>query len=258
MPELPEVEWIRRELDARLTGLTLASVSGQFAPREAVGLTVESVDRRGKYLLVSFDPGAVVIHLGMTGQVHLDGIERRHERSRMNFGALTVTFVDPRGFGSVSWLDGHDTTLHHGLLARLGQEPLDEAFDVERAARILEGRDTPVKALLLDQRAIAGVGNYIADESLWRARVSPQARKITRVQARRLVKAVREVVADSLERGGVSIRDYQHADGSLGSMQDALAVYGRAGHECLECGRMLEKSVVAGRGTTWCPSCQKR
>lgn len=256
MPELPEVEYVRKEVSERYTGMTLIKSEGQYEVNEAVGETLERVDRKGKYLLLRFSEGWVVIHLGMTGQVHLRDTGLKHTRSVLRFDRGELAFVDPRGFGSVTWLPGEDLRAHPGLLGRLGPDPLSKEFSVREAAEILSGRDCAVKVALLDQKAVAGVGNYIADESLWRAQVNPARKDLDLTDSTRVVEAVLEVMHESLSMGGVSVKDYQHADGSKGSAEEMLAVYGRAGEPCERCGRELSKSTVGGRGTTWCGKCQ--
>ncbi len=257
MPELPEVEFIRRELSSTLVGQKLLTTWGIYDLSQAAGKEVEAVQRKGKYLLLRLRDGWVVCHLGMTGQIHLDKPEpEKHLKCVLQFQLNKVGFTDPRGFGSVSWLGGDDLSKAPGLLGRLGTDPLEKDFDKTGAGQLLSGRDTPVKAALLEQGAIPGVGNYIADEALWLAKVNPLSRHLSPAVGREIVSAVLEVMDKSLALGGVSMADYQHADGSKGSGAQALKVYGRSGKECLRCGQVLEKRRVSGRGTTWCGRCQ--
>ncbi len=261
VPELPEVETLVRQLRPLVEGAEILEVVGgshhrYASARAATGATVESVTRRGKYLLLGIGHGReLVLHLGMTGQL-LWGLEPRdHVHLGLRFPVGTLWFRDPRRFGRAVILHEGDrsslATLHH-----LGPEPDDPAFTVRRGEEHLLPAGAPVKARLLEQRLVAGVGNYIADEVLWRARVNPEARSVTRDQARRLHRALRKVIADSIAAGGVSERDYLHVDGSRGGYGEQLAAHGRAGLPCLRCDQVLVKSRVAGRGTVHCPGCQ--
>jgi formamidopyrimidine-DNA glycosylase len=261
VPELPEVETLARQLRPLIEGAEILEVVGgshhRYAPaRAVVGATVESLTRRGKYLLLGIGHGReLVLHLGMTGQLLWDREPRDHVHLGLRFPAGTLWFRDPRRFGRAELLHGGDrsalATLH-----QLGPEPDDPAFTTRRVEEYLLSEGSPVKARLLEQRLVAGVGNYIADEVLWRARVNPAARSITRDQARRLHRALRKVITDSVAAGGVSERDYVHVDGSRGGYAAQLAAHGRAGLPCLRCGQILLKSRVAGRGTVHCPRCQ--
>jgi formamidopyrimidine-DNA glycosylase len=266
VPELPEVETVRRGLEPVLVGRTFidggAHPSAKFnAATGAIDRTVRAVDRRGKYLLVGLDDGRrLVIHLGMTGQFRvLEGepTDDPHVRAWWLLDdGRTLEYRDVRRFGRIA-IVGQDLS---GLptLAALGPEPFDEAFTAEALWRDLNRSQARVKTQLLGQRVVAGVGNIYADEALWRARVHPASRRITRPGAARLRDAIRDVLAEGIERGGTTLRDYRTVDGGEGANQHRLDCYGRSGLPCVRCGAELRRSVLDGRGTTHCPTCQRR
>lgn len=271
MPELPEVETIRRQLAPLLTGAHVVDAWAFGSPKFtdatlAVGARVGDVRRRGKYLLVDlYDPGAVrpgrelVVHLGMTGRVGVDDVpEGPHLRARWDLDdGRAWWFHDVRRFGRLAVVPHGD---HRGLptLRDLGPEPWDPAFDGPALREFVNGRRRHVKTLLLSQRPVAGVGNIYADEALWRAGVHPAARRLTRSGAAALCTAVRAVLDEGLAHGGTTLRDYRDATGGSGDHQHHLDCYGRAGEPCRRCTTPLRRSVVDGRGTTWCPTCQRR
>ena len=262
MPELPEVETLARQLRPLIVGSTLERVERgthhRFRQaRSAAGSRVSGLERRGKYLVVHLEAGAeLVLHLGMTGQL-LWGVlpAGEHVHLGLVFSSGTLWFRDPRRFGRVAYLPDGDRS-GMGTLARLGPEPDSAEFTPARVRRFLGVSGAPVKARLLEQRLVAGVGNYVADEVLWRARVHPAARSVDPNAASRIHRAVRSVISESIRHGGVSERDYVHVDGSTGSFAEHLDAHGRAGLPCRRCGTLLVKSRVAGRGTVHCPTCQ--
>lgn len=266
MPELPEVETVRRGLEPTLAGRTLVSAgshpSAKFTPAlEAVGRSVDGIGRRGKYLLVALDDGRrLVIHLGMTGQLRVDPAGRSldpYDRAwwHLDDGRRFV-FRDVRRFGRLAVV-GDDLA---GLptLAALGPEPFDPAFTPLTLWSELRRSRIRVKTQLLGQRVVAGVGNIYADEALWRARLHPSARLVTRAAAARLHTGIVEVLAQGIENGGTTLRDYRTVDGGSGTNQHRLDCYGRAGRPCPRCATTMRRNVVDGRGTTWCPTCQRR
>jgi formamidopyrimidine-DNA glycosylase len=273
MPELPEVETIRASLAPALAGRRVERVEihdarlvRPFDPadveRRLEGERIAAVDRRGKYLVVRFESGLVLlIHLRMTGSLRhapagtLADDPYRRAVVRLDDGS-DVAYRDVRRFGTWLLLDRHDIEPY--LAARLGHEPLGTRFTAATLARRLEGRRAPVKAAVLDQRAVAGLGNIYADEALWRARVHPMrpAGELTREEIRRLHRAVRSALAAGIERQGATLRDYSTPDGRRGGMQHEFKVYGRAGEPCPRCGTPIERIVAAGRGTWFCPRCQ--
>ena len=244
-----------------------------FPPRLAerlAGRRVAALRRRSKYLLADLDRGeTMILHLGMTGRLLVSGVQlgrfhhehpapEKHDHVILDLdGGARVTFNDVRRFGALDlWPTAELET--HRLLAGLGPEPLGNAFDGPYLARRLAGRRTPVKAVLGDQRVVAGLGNIYLAEALWRARISPLrlARDVTPDEAETLAAAVRAVLLDAIAAGGSSLRDYRRADGELGYFQHSFAVYGRAGEPCPRCGGPVERTVQSGRSSFWCPACQ--
>ena len=277
MPELPEVETVRRGLEARVRGQRIASVDLRrpdlripfppgFASRLA-GRRVERIDRRAKYLLVRLDDGGVVIiHLGMAGRLVLsDGPSAaapgKHEHVAIVFdNGVRMTYDDHRRFGLMTVTEAADLDAHP-LLAHLGLEPLAPSFNGAALAKLFAGRRTPVKAALLDQTAVVGVGNIYACEAMFRAHISPRrlARTITGERADRLAAAVRAVLEEAVAAGGSSLRDYVQASGELGYFQHAWRVYGRAGEKCRTrgCKGTVKRMVQSNRSTFYCPVCQR-
>ena len=278
MPELPEVETVRRQLAPELEGRRVESLevldprwcapAHPDEPADAVaGRLIERVDRRGKYLVVALeDEVSLVMHLRMTGNLLLvpmaeDGPERRHLRARMRLspGDMRVLFCDQRRFGTGVVLLGDDA-LEDYFAARLGVEPLSPDFTAEALRGMAQGRRAPAKAFLLSQERIAGVGNIYADEALFRARIHP-LRPIGTLKRPQLA-ALRDGVVESLEAGiaarGATIDDFRHADGARGSFQDRFLVHLREGEPCPRCGSAIRKMRAAGRGTYVCERCQPR
>jgi len=273
VPELPEVETIRSRLAPALAGRTFADVEildGRLTRPEApeavaaelLGETVEDVRRRGKYLIFAFASGRHLLsHLRMTGRFeHPAAPEGRpHVRARVGLDdGSELVYRDTRRFGT--WLLLEPGELDAYLAERIGGEPFDAAFTTAALARAFEGRRAPVKGALLDQRAVAGVGNIYADEALWRARIHPlrPAGELERREIASLRTAIRKALELGIERQGATLSDYRGADGRPGRMQTAFRVYGRGGEPCPRCGTPIEKIRAAGRGTWLCPSCQRR
>ncbi len=273
MPELPEVETIRVQLAPIVEGRTLRQVeivderwSRPLAPQELaaalVGRRVESLGRRGKYLLWNLsDDVHLVQHLRMTGAVLLEPKpEPKHVSARLDLGAKRrLVVVDPRRFGTGELLLGPEA-LERFFATRLGVEPFGDAFTGEYLRAQARGRIGPIKSFLLDQRHVAGVGNIYADEALFRAFVHPlrPAGRLTREQYELLRDAVVESLQAGIDAKGASIDDFRHVDGVRGSFQDRLLVHTRAGEPCVRCGTPIVKLVVGGRGTYVCERCQLR
>jgi formamidopyrimidine-DNA glycosylase len=280
VPELPEVESVRRQLAPLITGRTVVATARDPYPARrigpidrAVGGRIAEVTRRGKFLLLPLEgsapshPSELIVHLGMTGIVRV--LERadpagglaapaQHVRVRLELDDDRVVILrDARRFGRVTVVDPGDYAREAPTLAMLGPEPLSDAFTVEGFAHGLRTSRASVKARLLDQRLVAGVGNIYADESLWRARIHPASRRVGPDRAARLHAAVREVLAAAVEREGTSFRDYQLVNGQSGRYLSELDAYGRAGLPCHRCATPLRSAVVAQRGTTYCPTCQR-
>jgi formamidopyrimidine-DNA glycosylase len=273
VPELPEVETIRRQLAPHLEGTTMLEVEildprwTRPAPPAEVerglrGARVQAVGRQGKYLVWSLsNERYLLIHLRMTGALLFDP-QPEPTHTRVRFGLDSghrLVYVDPRRFGTGHLLDGPAQRDAY-LAQRLGVEPLTPAFTVEHLQRMARGRRTPVKAFVLDQRRIAGVGNIYADEALFRARIHPlrAAGSLTRVQLVRLHGAIEESLLAGIEAKGATIDDFRHVDGARGSFQDRFLVHRRAGQPCPRCGHAVRKIVVGGRGTYVCERCQPK
>lgn len=296
MPELPEVETVRRGLQPVLEGARIVRVETRrpnlrfpfpekFAER-LDGRTITALGRRAKYLTMHTDGGpALICHLGMTGSFRIeDGSDSatpgsfHYERSKDSAhdhvvfevvsAAATqyrVVFNDPRRFGFM--LFSETIPDEHPMLAGLGVEPTGNTLDADLLAALFRNRKAPLKAALLDQRLIAGLGNIYVCEALWRAGLSPlraagtiaiPGRKAAE-QRQRLAESIREVIADAIAAGGSSLKDYMHTDGSLGYFQHSFAVYDREGEPCRKpgCPGKVERIVQSGRSTFYCRSCQK-
>ncbi len=273
MPELPEVETVRRQLAPRLEGrmLVVYRVSDPrwTAPREPnevvgplVGRRVEALGRRGKHLIAQFeDELFLLMHLRMTGNLLYDAEPSApYTRAIMGFDdEHTLSFVDPRRFGTAVLVAGQPA-LDAYLGARLGVEPFSDDFTADHLHALARGSRAPVKAFLLDQRRMAGVGNIYADEALFRARVHPlrAAGSVSRAQWALLRDTVREALQEGIDANGASIDDFRDLDGARGSFQDRFLVHRRAGEPCPVCGGPIRKIVAAGRGTYVCERCQPR
>ena len=298
MPELPEVETVRRGLQPTMGGARIAGVETRrpdlrfpLPERMADALTgqrIAALGRRAKYLLVELDNGAVLgCHLGMSGSFRIE--DRRsaattpgafhHARSKdaahdhvvfhldcADGGKREVVYNDPRRFGFM-FLTSRAALGENPYLKDLGLEPTGNALSGTALAGLLAGRKAPLKAALLDQRAIAGLGNIYVCEALWRARLSPKRAAGTLVRKSgaptercdHLADAIRAVIADAIAAGGSSLRDYMHADGTLGYFQHSFAAYDREGEPCRHesCGGTIRRIVQSGRSTFYCPACQK-
>jgi formamidopyrimidine-DNA glycosylase len=273
VPELPEVETVRSALAPVLEGRRLERVriddvrvtlplDPAGVARRLKGERVASVDRRGKYLMLRFESGRVLlVHLRMTGSFRhaadgkLGDDAYRRATAWLDDGSA-LGYRDVRRFGT--WLLLEPDEVEPYLAARLGPEPLDASFTPRALAARLAGRRAPIKAAILDQRTVAGVGNIYADEALWRARIHPlrEARSLDPAEIRALQRAVRRALEVGIARQGSTLSDYRQPNGAPGGMQDEFKVYGRAGEPCDRCGTPIERIVVAGRGTSYCPSCQ--
>jgi formamidopyrimidine-DNA glycosylase len=295
MPELPEVETVRRGLQPVMEGARILSVEARrpdlrfpFPPdfvRRLSGKKIVSLGRRAKYLTAEIEGGPLLIcHLGMSGSFRVEADDGAttpgdfyHERSKaashdhVVFHLASprgkkskVVFNDPRRFGFMLFADEHN---EHPMLADLGVEPTGNTLDGRLLADLMRSKKTPLKAALLDQTLIAGLGNIYVSEALWRAGLSPRREAGTiasangRVsqRAERLASAIRSVIADAIEAGGSSLRDYVHADGSLGYFQHSFSVYDREGEPCHKpgCGGTIQRIVQSGRSTFYCPVCQR-
>ncbi|MFL5761741.1 MAG: DNA-formamidopyrimidine glycosylase [Thermomicrobiales bacterium] len=275
MPELPEVETVRKSLHNRLLGRTIESVRlydfmgvlGDEDPDTFAALTIgrHVVDtrRRGKYILVDLDDGSfLLVHLRMTGTLMLvprDDPPLRFEHLAIGFDhGLSLRFADQRKFGRVLHVLPHASSL---LEKKLGPEPFAPAFTAQALAASLTRRTAPIKSVLLDQKTIAGMGNIYADEALYRARIHPltPANQLSAGEIRRLHRSIREVLREGLGNRGTSISHFRDGAGEAGSNQSNLRVYGkgRTGEPCGRCGRPLAFLVIGGRSSHFCPQCQQ-
>jgi formamidopyrimidine-DNA glycosylase len=274
VPELPEVETIAADLRPHLVGRTIARVELSFPtivrhpePELFVdgvaGMRIESLRRRGKYILIGLgNQLLLVVHLGMTGQLRIvDEVAPLEKHTHAVFfldDGRQLRYRDPRRFGRLL-LGTEDELLASKKMPRLGPEPLDPEFAADELYRRLRKRRAPVKAVLLDQKAIAGVGNIYADESLHRAGLRPtrMANTVTKKSARRLHESLRDSLQAAIVNRGSSVDTYRDAWGEMGGQQEKLLVYGRAGEPCLTCGRPLSSVRIAGRTTVFCRNCQR-
>lgn len=287
MPELPEVETVRRGLEPVLVGARLTRVRqnrpdlrfpfpDRFVER-LEGATVQRIDRRAKYLLAALDTGETwVTHLGMTGRFTVDGeqlgefeeaapIAGKHEHMSLcavrDGKATRVGFADARRFGFMGLISS-DAVETHPWFVGLGPEPLGNGFSGAHLAEAFEGKKQNVKVSLLDQRTVAGLGNIYVCEALYRARISPliAAGAVSKPRLERLAVVVREVLNDAIAAGGSTLKDFANADGGQGYFQHRFDVYGREGKPCLGegCTGVVRRVVQGGRSTFYCPRCQKR
>jgi formamidopyrimidine-DNA glycosylase len=273
MPELPEVETIRRQLAPHLEGRTILNVRirdwrwTRPMPVAAVedglrGMRVERVGRAGKYLIWELSEDRhLLIHLRMTGALLFDPpAEPPHTHVRFELdGGHTLVYVDPRRFGTGHLMLGRAARETY-LGERLGVEPLTAEFTAEHLRALARGRHAPIKAFVLDQRRIAGVGNIYADEALFRAGIHPLRRTgaLRRADWERLREGIEEALSLGIEAKGATIDDFRHVDGARGSFQDLFLVHRREGEPCPNCGRTIRKIVVGGRGTYVCEGCQPK
>jgi len=272
MPELPEVEVICRGLTPLLEGCRIQQVEVMHhqlrypVPMEMISLlpelTVKAVKRRAKYILFCFDSELVLVwHLGMTGQFHvLDSNESKavHEHVRITFtNGRSLCYRDARRFGYAG-VTSVDKLQEHSWFCRLGPEPLSEEFNVEMLYALSRGRKTPIKALLMNNEVVVGVGNIYASESLFRSGIHP-ARASGRISLKRmsvLIEAIKAVLAEAIEAGGSTISDFVKADGKPGYFAHQFRVYGREGERCYHCGKSIKRIVQSGRSSFYCPVCQ--
>tara|TARA_B100000315_G_C14524885_1_gene563336 strand:+ start:222 stop:1067 length:846 start_codon:yes stop_codon:yes gene_type:complete len=281
MPELPEVETVCRGLQGRLVGRRISRVEQRRAglrlpfpenfPARLEGRRIEAIRRRAKYLLWELGDSVLIVHLGMSGRLfftegHTPGrhdhfLPGRHDHIIIETDdGTTVVFNDVRRFGLMT-LAEPDQVESHALLAGLGPEPLGNAFNADDFSAVLHGRRTPIKAALLDQKIVAGVGNIYACEALFRAGISPRrlAASVAGKRAERLVPAVQAVLRDAIAAGGSSLRDYVQVSGELGYFQHDFAVYGREGEKCpgCDCDATVRRINQAGRSTFFCAKRQR-
>lgn len=280
MPELPEVETIRRQLDPQLRNSEIVDAdshpSNKFSPAlDAIGSTITGVGRRGKYLLFGLDRGPqepdeeLIAHLGMTGSFHVEpDLGQTTPVDIAEFGAhcraiwkladgRRLRFNDTRRFGRLRVTARGDygdiPTLHN-----MGPEPFDPAFTGKSLHAAVSKSSRAIKTQLLSQKPVAGVGNIYADEALFLAGINPKATRVGRERCEALAATIRQVLQAGIENGGTTLRDYVDSEGEQGSNQWSLVAYGRAGEPCTNCGVEMKSTVIDARTTTYCPVCQRR
>jgi formamidopyrimidine-DNA glycosylase len=271
VPELPEVETTKRGIErALLSSRVLEAVVRQRRLRWPIpngfeqsvrGQTVRSVERRAKYILIGFDAGTAIVHLGMSGSLRLvkpGTVPRTHDHWDLHLDSdWVLRFHDPRRFGSLHWTetDPHE----HALLKKLAPEPLSDGFDAEYLYRATRKRGVAIKQLLMNSQIVVGVGNIYASEALFHARVAPRRRagRVTKLEAARLAAAVKKVLADAIKIGGTTLRDYVNPEGSPGYFSQKLYVYERAGSACRVCKSTVKQFAQGQRSTYWCSTCQR-
>jgi formamidopyrimidine-DNA glycosylase len=283
MPELPEVETVRRGLLSVIEGQTIARADvnrpdlrwpfPKNMAQRLTGQTIIALRRRSKYILADLDGGeTLLIHLGMSGRMLISGdplgqfvhdhpATEKHDHVVLHMqNGARITFNDPRRFGAMDLLETA-TADSHKLLAVLGPEPLGNDFNEPYLVAAFKGKNTPVKSALLDQRIVAGLGNIYVCEALFRARISPKRRagQISAQRVSTLVPVIRQVLSDAIKAGGSSLRDFRQADGELGYFQHSFDVYGREGAPCrsADCTGTIARLVQSGRSSFYCPQCQR-
>ncbi|MGD9295673.1 MAG: bifunctional DNA-formamidopyrimidine glycosylase/DNA-(apurinic or apyrimidinic site) lyase [Roseobacter sp.] len=283
MPELPEVETVRRGLTPAMEGVVIdradvnrPDLRWPFPPDMAARLTgrrVERLRRRSKYILADLDSGeTLLIHLGMSGRMLVSGdplgqfvhdhpAAQKHDHVVLHMAnGARITFNDPRRFGAMDLMQTASGESHK-LLSMLGPEPLGNAFNEAHLIQAFKGRMSPVKSVLLDQRIVSGLGNIYVCEALFRAKIHPKrkAGKIGKERVRDLVPIIRNVLSEAIEAGGSSLRDFRQADGELGYFQHSFDVYGREGEPCRteNCPNVIRRIVQSGRSSFYCAQCQR-
>lgn len=270
MPELPEVETTLRGIEPHIVKQKVVQiVIRQPKLRWPIpsdldthieGQKLLGLERRGKYILFQFKTGEMILHLGMSGRLSVvsSALAQKHDHVDIYFAnKKCLRFTDPRRFGAILW--HAKNTKAHALLAHLGPEPLSDAFDGDYLHRYAQGRKISIKALLMDNKAVVGVGNIYAAEALFLARIHPQtpAGSMDKTQYRRLAKAVKKILTQAIEKGGTTLRDFMDPKGKPGYFSLELKVYGRGGKACVRCGERLSSMKQGQRTTVWCANCQK-
>lgn len=283
MPELPEVETVRRGLQPVMTGARIEKAEvrrpdlrwpfPENMEKRLTGATVKALRRRSKYILADLSTEeTLIIHLGMSGRILISGdpqaqFQHQHAAAEKHDHVVfhldnkaRITFNDPRRFGAMD-LAPTESTDQHKLLVNLGPEPLGNALNETYLANALEGRETPIKSALLDQKVVAGLGNIYVCEVLYRAGISPSrsAARISQPRIAALVPHIRDVLREAIAAGGSSLRDYRQTDGDLGYFQHTFAVYDREDQPChkADCDGAIKRIVQSGRSSFYCPKCQR-
>lgn len=272
MPEMPEVETVRRTLTPLAVGKTIKRVDVWYDKvivgdvksfqQQLKGKTIEKIDRYGKYLLFRLGDLTIVSHLRMEGKYRLitaDAPIEKHEHLQFIFtDGSALRYDDVRKFGRLQLVETGTERIVTGI-KHLGPEALSPEFTEDYFAKSLKNKTKKIKNLLLDQTLVAGLGNIYVDEVLWQAKINPVAepKDLTKQQVQNLYEAINSTIKEAIKLGGTTVHSFLNAEGQAGGYQDRLEVYGRAGEDCLRCGGKLVKIKVNGRGTTYCPNCQR-
>lgn len=273
MPELPEVETTRRGIAPHCVGQSVSRLivrQGQlrwpvpeFLSAQLPGQILLGIERRGKYLLLAFNSGTALWHLGMSGNlrvVQADAAPGKHDHIDLVFtSGICLRFNDPRRFGALLWQPAAEPIEQHKLLAHLGPEPLAEDFDAAYLFAQSRKVRVAIKPWIMDSKVVVGVGNIYANESLFSAKLNPlmPAGELTRAQTRRWVEAIKAILQHAITRGGTTLRDFVGGDGKPGYFAQELKVYGRGGLPCVTCAKTLIEVRLGQRSSVYCPRCQK-
>lgn len=273
MPELPEVETVCRQLRSSILHLTIKNVIincydlrysiPQNLPNLLIGNNFQNIQRRGKYILLFTKTGVLLIHLGMSGKLFIENNNDKvfkHEHVKIEFDKnITLSFVDPRRFGLMLWVDIYDNKISHTLLDVLGIEPLSDDFSADYLFAITRNKRTPVKTFLMDSHIIVGIGNIYACEVLFACKLHPMlpVNKIDDNACEKLVVAIKNILQTAIQQGGTTIKDFMSSDGSKGLFVNKLMVYGRENQPCYVCGTTIKMLKLAQRSTFFCPNCQQ-
>lgn len=270
MPELPEVETTLRGIEPHIVGHKVTNVVVRFPKlrwpiptdlrEHLVGKKVQSLTRRGKYILIEFKAGTLILHLGMSGRTRILPEwtpAEKHDHVDIIFDqGIILRFTDPRRFGALLWCKGPSE--NDPLLKNLGKEPLSHAFNASFLYKITRTIKRPIKNVLMDSKIVTGVGNIYAAESLFLAKISPirPAQSLSKEECAALCRAIKRVLKEAIQAGGTTIRDFSGTTGLPGYFVQKLSVYGRSGQKCLYCGKALKNMKIGQRSTVFCPNCQ--
>lgn len=269
MPELPEVEVTKLGIEGHITGQAISNLVIRNPNlrwpipddvQQAVGLQVNQIERRAKYLLLHTDIGAIILHLGMSGNLRVIDSSTpagKHDHVDIEFeNGKILRLNDPRRFGACLWQPTNET---HTLLSKLGPEPLTDAFDDERLYRLSRGKQVAVKNFIMDNHVVVGVGNIYTNESLFKAGILPKrpAGKISKSRYAVLTGFIKETLANAIQQGGTTLKDFVQSDGKPGYFKQELLVYGRAGQPCPVCEAPLHEVRIGQRSTIYCKQCQR-
>jgi formamidopyrimidine-DNA glycosylase len=270
VPELPEIETVAKSLSFLARRQASAIFFYRDGLREAFpahltkslpGQTLLKVGRRAKYLLLEFNGGTLIVHLGMSGSIKVTSTNEapeKHDHMDLDLGDIRVRLRDPRRFGVVLWQGRGET---NRALSELGPEPLEDSFNGEALRSSLKSKSSSIKTAIMDQGVVVGVGNIYASEALFAAKIDPRkkAGTLSFKRAEKLTKEIKRILLDSIGRGGSTLRDFHGVNGQIGTFAtDSAMVYGRAGKSCKVCGGTIKNSIIGGRASAWCPACQKR